>query len=52
MTLEIFADDAGDAVAEATAKVRLAFELSSETMPSDFSVKATPAEELEIEDAS
>jgi len=52
LTLEIFAEDAADAVAQATAKVARAFELSSQTMPSDFSVEATPAEELEPEDPS
>jgi hypothetical protein len=49
LTVEVFADDASDAVAEATKKVRLAFELSSKQMPSDFSVEAKPAEGLELE---
>jgi len=49
LTLEIFADDASDAVIEATQKVKLAFELSSKRMPTDFSVEAIPAEELEPE---
>ncbi|HEY8816847.1 MAG TPA: hypothetical protein VIP57_17340 [Candidatus Dormibacteraeota bacterium] len=51
LTLEIFAEDAADAVSVATTKVRHAFELSSRAMPPGFSVEAMPAEELEPEDA-
>jgi hypothetical protein len=49
LTLRIFAEDASDAVLKAAEKTRLAFELSSKAMPTDFSVEASPVEEEETD---